>query len=81
MDGGSSGILVPAYLERSKALRPLVDVHLPHADADGAGRDDDHLVAILPELHGRLHHHRQDREMGLARLFVHDGTRPWTLLR
>jgi len=58
-------------------LRPLLNIHPPQPDADGARRDDDDLVAILPQLHSRFHYRRQDGEEGLMTLFVDDGARAW----
>ena len=54
---GLEKILDITYLESSQPLRPLVEVDMSHADADGAGRDDDDPVAILAELDSRLYHH------------------------
>jgi hypothetical protein len=59
-----------SYLQLGKMLGPLLYVHPPQADANGARRDDDDLVAILPQLHGRLNYRRQDGEEGLMALFV-----------
>ena len=67
------------YLQLGQVLWPLLDVHPPQADADGAGRDDDDLVAILSQLHGRLDDGRQDGEERLMALFVDDGARSWGL--
>lgn len=65
------------YLKGRQALRPLVKVHMSHADANGTGRDDDDLVAIFAELDRRLHHHREDGQVRLAGLLVDDGARAW----
>lgn len=35
-------------LELGDMFWPLVPLHAPHADADGAGRDNDDAVAIFP---------------------------------
>ena len=64
-------------LQLRQVLWPPVDVHPAQADANGARRDDDDLVAILPQLHRRFHYRRQDGEEGLVGLFVDDGARPW----
>jgi len=63
---------VRSYLQLRKMLGSLLDVHPPQADANGARRDDDDLVAILPQLHGRLYYRCQDGEEGLMALFVHN---------
>jgi hypothetical protein len=67
----------PSHLQSGDMLWPLLDIHPPQPDADGARRDDDDLVAILPQPHCRFHYRRQDGEEGLMRLFVDDGAGPW----
>lgn len=75
---GGMEILRITYLEGGQTLRPLVHVHMPHADADGAGRDDDDSVAIFTELDSRLNDDGEDGQVRLTRLFIHNGTRSWT---
>ncbi len=66
------------YLQLGEMLWSLLDVHPPQANADGARRDDDDLVAIFPQLHGGLDDGREDGKERLMALFVDDGARSWT---
>lgn len=65
-----------AYLQLREVLRPLLGVHAAQADADGAGGDDDDLVAILAQPHGGLDDEGEDREERLVALLVDDGAGP-----
>ena len=56
---------------------PLLKVHPPQPNADGAGRHDNDPVAIFPQLHCRFHYRRQDREEGLMGFLVDNRASPW----
>jgi hypothetical protein len=53
-------------------LGSFFDVHPPQADSNSARRDNDDLVAILPQPNGRLDNETEDGKKRLVALFVHD---------
>lgn len=61
-------------LELGKMFRPLVLLHAPQADANGAGRDNDDSVAIFLEFVGSLDYEGQVGEEGLVSLLINYGT-------
>ena len=64
------------YLERGEVLGTFLHIHPPQANTNGTGRDNNDLVAILPELDCSRNDHGEDRQQRLMGLFVHNGTRP-----
>lgn len=64
-------------LELREVLWPLVLLHAAQADADGAGGDDDHAVAIFTQLVCGLDYEREVGEKRLVGLLVHYGTCSW----
>lgn len=63
-------------LELSHMFWPLLPLHAPHADANGARRDDDDSVAIFPEPVGSLDYEGQVGEEWLVSLLIYNGTSP-----
>lgn len=61
-------------LELGNMFWPLVLLHAPQADANGAGRDNDDSVAIFLEFVGSLDYEGQVGEEGLVSLLINYGT-------
>lgn len=67
-------------LELGNMFWTLLPLHAPHADANGAGRNDDDAVAIFPQLVGSLNYEGQVGKERLVGLFIYDGTGAWLSL-
>jgi hypothetical protein len=56
----------------------LRQIHPPQPNGNGAGRDDDHSMAIIAELDCSLDDQGKDGENGLVRLLIDNRTRPFS---
>lgn len=61
------------YLYSRKMLRFIPHIHSAQADRNSSGRDNNHPVTILAELHGGLNNKCNDRKKRLPGLFINNG--------
>lgn len=56
-----------------KMLRFIPHIHSAQANCNSSGRDNNHPVPILAELHGSLNNKSNDRKKWLPGLFINNG--------
>ena len=54
-------------------FRSFGQIHSPEPDGNGAGRDNNHSVAIVAELDRSLNNERENRKNGLVSLLIDNG--------
>jgi hypothetical protein len=54
-------------------FRSFGQIHSPEPDGNGAGRDNDHSMAIVAELDRSLNNEGENRENGLVSLLIDNG--------
>jgi hypothetical protein len=61
-------------------FRSFGQIHSPEPDSNGAGRDNDHSMAIVAELDRSLNNEGENRENRLVSVLIDNGARSFCFL-